>query len=264
MKLSQLTEGAVPPGTLRYFQKNQTGYSVNDDGSINLDHNFDVHGSIPMDFPKINHVAGDFSMQLLNGRVWKEVMPVSVEGNCTIEVGEGQVVKTSELPKCTIETGVILLTGHGHLEIDDDTISSYKEQKFDIWITKGLEHLPRHIEVPALRFLNTIDGIPPSIKAITLGIKSDDGSLIKGLHRRCQSLNLDVLYLDVPYDTPILSILKFPGIKLFHMFSNNSFYTAEQLMQLNNMMNRAINDKLDIFEVQEAMIDAGFGRNAKL
>ena len=267
MKLTEVAANLAPPGTIRYFQRSQQRYAVNQDGSIDIDQDFEVEGHTPLDFPKINHVNGDFLMRLPKGRVWQEVMPNTVAGHCKIIVGMNEVIKSSQLPKCSTGSGEVVLSGDGHLEIDDDTLFTYKTQKFDLWISKGLEHLPRHIETPALRVItgeSGIEGIPPSIKAISLLIKSEDPSTLKGLHKRCKSLSLDMLILQMPYDTPLLGILKFPGIKMIHFSVSNGYYTDAQSMQLNNMINRAITDKQDIFEAQEAMIDAGFARNAKL
>lgn len=267
MKLSQITEGQLPPGTLRYFQKNSVDYDVNADGSIDMGYNFEVTSSLPLDFPKINHVDGDFQMRTHDGKPWISVMPNTVAGNCTIEVGDSYVVKTSELPRSSNGEGNILIKGECRLQVDDDTLSTYKFMKLDgPWIFQGLEHLPRNINTPVLRIEGSPEGIPPSITTIAIIFKTHDGNDLKGIHKRIQKFNVGSVLLFVPYDTPLLGFFKMrtSSLTVLHININNGFYTDVQVLDLGNILNRGIKQDKTVFEVQEDLIEAGFARNAKL
>lgn len=267
MKLTQITEGAVPPGTLRYFQRNETDYTVNEDGTIDINHDFVIDSDTPADFPKINRVYGDFSMVgRPYGKVWLDVMPNVVDGNCKIEVGIHLSILSSNIPKSGNGKGHILITGEGYLDLDDDTLNGYKEIRIDVWISSGLKHLPRTLDTPSLRVFGKIDGIPSSITAIALVLKMHDGSELKGIHKQISTLNVSTVLVIAPYDTPLLGFfnIRNRNFKTFVFNVSNGFYTDEQVMQLGNILNRGIKQDKTIFEVQEDLIEAGFSRNAKL
>lgn len=264
MKLTEVAAKLAPPGTIRYFQRSQQQYTVNDDGSIDIHQDFEVNEGLPDDFPKINRVFGDFFMNTTRGELRPEVMPFYVDGNCKVYLGDDQHAKSSQFPRSTHGAGHIFITGTGTLEFDDETLFSYKDFGCSVWITGGLEHAPRVWTVPDIRLLNVIEGVPPNLTATDLSIKCYDKDITKNIHKRFTSLNLGAIHVSTPHDAPLLGFLRLKGIQSMFYSTTDGFYTTDQQLELNNILRTAVQSKADIFEVQEQMIDAGFGKNAKL
>lgn len=168
MKLVEITAPQPPRGTAEYLERNQVDFTMHDDGTIDINQDFTATSSMTLNFPKINRVFGDFEMNMSEGRVWDQVMPFYVDGNCKINVGEGKTIKSSQIPQSTHGSGELTLTGEGILVLDDETMYSYSKQLIDMTIGGGLEFLPREWNKTALSVVDTVEGIPPVMENLTL------------------------------------------------------------------------------------------------
>lgn len=262
MKLKQIAEASAPPGTIRHFQRTQEQYKVNDDGTIDIDQDFLVSSSLPLDFPKINRVFGDFTMKMGDQHVWNDVMPFYVDGKCKIYVGKGFSVKSSQLPRSTHGAGYIELDGEGTIEFDDDTITTYNGFRCSLQITGGLQFAPREWNITALSILDTIDGIPPVMENLqAMVLTMNDPTLLKGLHNRIKKVDVGILIVYCTEAAPLLGLLKFNVSE--RIYINYIGQKGTMPEPLNRIINQGRDGSMDIFEVQEALIDAGYNKHAK-
>lgn len=128
-------------------------------------------------------------------------------------------------------------------------------------IVGGLENLPTPCNSPRIKFSGeSLEGAPKVINGEVYLVIDDKSQLTKGMHKHFGTINGPLslsMALDRVGGTPLLGIFRIKGINKFVMY--NSSYP-----KLATMINEALINGQDIFEIQEQMIDAGFKDFAKL
>ena len=243
------------------------GYTANADGTIDIEGDLTIQGMYEdLDLPKINTVNGDFSWYFIPEGSYNVIphLPKQVNGTCNVPIN-GQIVKSSQLPKCKS----FIVSGTGvSVFMDDDTFSACEQ----IYLggagafTGGFEHLPRELNISTVAFAaDDLSGIPPQINCETFDLTISSPEALKGFAKRVKSIKCNVVAtVRFPRATPLVGLLKVLKTDMLSSVIRDSSINSSENQQLRRVVNKLINTDKDVFEIQEALVEAGFKEFARM
>jgi hypothetical protein len=246
-------------------------YQINADGSANIKGDVAVQGRFEeMGLPKLNHVEGSFEWYFVPADYNPlPHLPKTISDSCECP-GNNLTIRSSQLPRNTTGRGVLKIGSGCKVALDSDAPFTFEEffTGNDSYFTSGFEHMPREFDKMDYVDIKTDDitGLPPYIKCRNFTLTVSSSTALKGFNKHVKSIEAEnQLIVKFPEKSPLLGVLQ--AVK------SGTLFTAVTDWSLNGPDNQRLRRTLfhilkaepamDMFEMQEAMIEAGFGQFAK-
>lgn len=242
--------------TINNHHKTEVTAKPNDDGSVDVTGDIELGGkTYPADFPPIRTVNGNIGIGYTSA---DSKLPQMVTGDCKLWVGEEVHVKTSVFPKGSGGKASLSDTkGKSTMEVDDITmLNTYSKVFLMVGITSGLNLVAGVNGLEGLKINDSIDGIPSTLNLKTLMIRARNGAALKGMYKKLKTLTVDYLQINIWTPGPLMMLLK-PSYN-FKQLNLNVEHTLYKSKEMTAFMIALKGRNLDIYEAQEAMIDAGY------
>lgn len=272
MKIQQVITEATKKQRLESMvsELNIANYTVNKNGTVNVDGDLTISWGYKDEWPKLHSVSGDF--------IWKhpakndsyDSLPKQVGGDCTIVINFP--LTTSKLPRNSGNGTLTMLpkypeTRGADMIVDDDTLNTWAGYKTWSYIVGGFEHLPTPWKTQnAYIKSDNLVNMPADIQCENFQLFVTSPDTLKGIHRVFRAVKATSgAQAEFPENSPILGLLRiFKGQWLTVTIQPPVERNGQFNMNLRGLISKASRESTDIFEVQDKMIDAGYGAYAKL
>ena len=127
-------------------------------------------------------------------------------------------------------------------------------------ITDGINNLPSSLKGRVEFGGSSLEGIPSTFNGTLLIDARENPTLTRGLHKHIRHVDGSISIFPSENGNPVLGVLNIKGDFKFSLVAHKHPRSRE----VEQMINAAKADGTDIFEVQEAMIDAGLSAFAKM